>query len=296
MNTREKVLKEALNYVNDEREKPYGNLEDNFAKIAEFWSLYLTSLFDGTDLVIKLDPKDVAMMMILSKIARSSGDQDKLDDYVDIIRYAASGAEILEERETKTDVDLESKMIESRSCSKKAPDNTKDFLKNDDPYSYFYDKLANYASDRAKSNKSKYIIPLNHFKNINWEFSKELSELLNKEATDCVINGKKLIDSYKEIDVLLEKYINKFENIDKSKYKEACCKAYDRIASYLIDSSNKANISLFKVVDRLIKNYHSPTTMASLIAQGKISFDDITPYIDDTIAELSGIRRIDKDE
>lgn len=287
MNTREKVLKEALNCVNGEREKQYGNSEDNFARIAEFWSLYLTTLFEGTGVVVELDPKDVAMMMILFKIARSSGDQDKLDDYVDIIRYAACGAEILEERKVKTNVDLESKTTESRTCSKKASGNIKDLLKKSDPYLDYLDALAYYVSVKAKEK----CIVLNHLKNINREFKEELEKLLDKEATDCVINGKKFFDCYKEIDELLEKYANKSENIDKSEYKEATCKAYDKLASYIIDSSNKANISLFKVVDCLINNYHSPTAMASLIAQGKISFDYAVSRVDDAIAnsaELGG--------
>lgn len=99
MNTREEVLKEALNCVNGEREKQYGNPEDNFSRIADFWGLYLTTLFEGTGVVIELDPKDVAIMMILFKIARSLGDQDKLDNYVDMIGYAACGAEIFENQD-----------------------------------------------------------------------------------------------------------------------------------------------------------------------------------------------------
>lgn len=104
MNTREKVLKEALNCVNGEREKQYGNPENNFQRIADFWGLYLTTLFEGTNVVIELDPKDVAVMMILFKIARSLGDEDKLDNYVDIIGYAACGAEIFEKDESEDDM------------------------------------------------------------------------------------------------------------------------------------------------------------------------------------------------
>lgn len=97
MNTREKVLKEALNCVNGEREKQYGNPEDNFKRIAELWSVYLTSIFEGV--VFELEPIDVAKMMVLFKIARANGPKDKLDNYVDIIGYAACAAEIFEGQE-----------------------------------------------------------------------------------------------------------------------------------------------------------------------------------------------------
>lgn len=96
MNTRERVLKEALNCVNGEREKQYGSPEDNFSRIADLWSVYLTSLFEDEKIVVDIDPIDVAKMMILFKIARSNGDKDKLDNYVDILGYGACAAEIFE--------------------------------------------------------------------------------------------------------------------------------------------------------------------------------------------------------
>jgi hypothetical protein len=293
MNAREKVLKEALDCINGERENQYGNSEDNFAKIAEFWGLYLTTLFEGTGVVVELDPKDVAMMMILFKIARSSGDQDKLDDYVDIIRYAACGAEILEERKTKTNADLESKTTESRTCSKKASSNIKDLLKKSDPYLDYLDALAYYVSVKAKEK----CIVLNHLKNINWEFKEELEKLLDKEATDCAINGKKLFDCYGEIDKLLEKYADKSENIDKSEAKEnSPLMPYDAILSYIITSSKKSNIDQCDLIRYLTEIGHAPTSMAFLLIDGKISFDDVTAYIDDAASKLGGIRRINKDE
>ena len=99
MNTRERVLKEALNCVNGEREKQYGSPEDNFRRIADLWSVYLTSLFEDEKIVVDIDPIDVAKMMILFKIARSNGDKDKLDNYVDILGYGACAAEIFENGE-----------------------------------------------------------------------------------------------------------------------------------------------------------------------------------------------------
>lgn len=174
MNTREKVLKEALNCVNGEREKQYGNPEDNFSRIADFWGLYLTTLFEDTGVVVELDPKDVAIMMILFKIARSLGDQDKLDNYVDIIGYGACAAEIF-------DNGNEDKMDE--------------YAQN--PYLHFYDRLVRYASAKAKE------------KNIQLENFLP-RDFFDRAAEDCVSEGKygglKLLDYYKEIDELLTKY------------------------------------------------------------------------------------------
>jgi len=102
MNTREKVLKEALKCVNGEREKQYGSPEDNFRRIADLWSTYLTSLFEDEKIVVDIDPIDVAKMMILFKIAQSNGDKDKLDNYVDILGYGACAAEIFENSEQHT--------------------------------------------------------------------------------------------------------------------------------------------------------------------------------------------------
>lgn len=239
MNTREKVLKEALNCVNGEREKQYGNPEDNFQRIADFWGLYLTTLFEDTNVVIELDPKDVAVMMVLFKIARSLGDEDKLDNYVDIIGYAACGAEIFEKEATrvsdlKKEIDAKldeandsyqyfmeknfgkGAVAESRSCSKKASDNIRKFFEDisavdnelmleriaQDPYSYYHDKLAYYVSIIAKEKN----IPLDNLKSINRKFPRELEELLDQEATDCAINGKQLRYCYKEIRELFDEY------------------------------------------------------------------------------------------
>lgn len=195
MNTREKVLKEALNCVNGEREKQYGNPEDNFSRIADLWSVYLTSLFEDKNVVVDIDPIDVAKMMILFKIARSLGDEDKLDNYVDIIGYAACGAEIFEKDETEDDDEL---MLEKIA---------------QDPYSYYHDMMTDYAIIKAKE---KHIsLEVDDLKKINHKFPRELADYLHDAAEDCVINGKRLFDCYKEIDELFDKYDIPDESEDK---------------------------------------------------------------------------------
>ncbi len=225
MNTREKVLKEALNCVNGEREKQYGNPEDNFRRIADLWSVYLTSLFEDEKIVVEIDPIDVAKMMILFKIARSNGDKDKLDNYVDIIGYGACAAEIFES-ETE-----ESKVAESRSCSKKASDNIMDFFERVAPGTVI--------------NKE--------------EFKKCMCE------NNCDGNRIK-------------------GNPPKNKYNS--WQAYTNIATHIALKSSRANIDPFDVVDRLIRKGNAPTDMAALLQDGKLNFDDIASYVEDTINEL----------
>lgn len=81
----------ALDVINGERQDQYGDPEDSFGKIAEYWSTYIQSMvppkFTGED-VIYLGAKDVAMMMALLKIAREAN-QHKEDNIVDAIGYLA---------------------------------------------------------------------------------------------------------------------------------------------------------------------------------------------------------------
>ena len=81
---REEILKTAKSCVCGERDEDYGKPEDNFFRIASYWSVYLNH---------PVTPRDVAMMMILLKVARTNlGGTD--DCYVDIAGYAACAGEI----------------------------------------------------------------------------------------------------------------------------------------------------------------------------------------------------------
>mgnify|MGYP000013573375 FL=1 len=79
------IIDNAKTIINGERQGTYGNAEDNFAGIAAFWSTYLNTPIDSTD---------VANMMILMKVARNSSGVYKDDNYIDICGYAALGGEI----------------------------------------------------------------------------------------------------------------------------------------------------------------------------------------------------------
>lgn len=65
------ILDKAKTIINGERQGTYGNAEDNFASIAAFWSTYLNTPIDSTD---------VANMMILMKVARNSSGVYKDDN------------------------------------------------------------------------------------------------------------------------------------------------------------------------------------------------------------------------
>ena len=68
-----------------QREQDYGSPEDNFAKIAKFWSAYKG---------VEFSPLDVSMMMALLKVARISTGTGTEDSFVDLAGYVACGAEI----------------------------------------------------------------------------------------------------------------------------------------------------------------------------------------------------------
>lgn len=85
MNDREKCLREACEIVNGARNQTYGDVEDNFQKIANLWSFYLNTPVTSID---------VAMMMVLLKTARVSTGPLHLDNYVDVAGYAACACEI----------------------------------------------------------------------------------------------------------------------------------------------------------------------------------------------------------
>lgn len=80
---REKLLEEAKRIVCGDRDRQYGKPEYDFEKIAKLWECYL---------IYPISKGDVAMMMILLKVARE-GEKHKHDNLVDIAGYAACAAE-----------------------------------------------------------------------------------------------------------------------------------------------------------------------------------------------------------
>ena len=83
--TRESILNRAIECVCGEREQDYGSPEDNFKRIATYWS---------THLGMEITAEDVAVMMALLKIARIGTGTATDDSWVDLAGYAACGGEI----------------------------------------------------------------------------------------------------------------------------------------------------------------------------------------------------------
>ena len=82
---REETLEEALKIVTKDRQNAYGTPEDNFSCIAGLWSAYLGH---------PITSQQVAVLMILLKVARSKSSPAYSDNYVDICGYAACAAEV----------------------------------------------------------------------------------------------------------------------------------------------------------------------------------------------------------
>lgn len=79
---RRTILLEAEEAVCSDRNKHYGDPEDNFEDIAKLWTAYKNVTFTRGD---------VAVFMMLVKIARMKTSPDLNDHWVDIAGYAACG-------------------------------------------------------------------------------------------------------------------------------------------------------------------------------------------------------------
>ena len=79
-----KILLEAHNLLNAERQQDYGSPAASFARIAALWSAYLGR---------EVSPKDVCMCMALLKIAREANSH-KRDNLLDAAGYIGLAADV----------------------------------------------------------------------------------------------------------------------------------------------------------------------------------------------------------
>lgn len=93
---RDTVISKAQGLISGDRDEEYGDAQMSFQKIADIWSVILN---------VRVTEKQVAMMMAGLKLARLSYDPDSEDGWVDLIGYAALGAEV---RETDLSRDVRS--------------------------------------------------------------------------------------------------------------------------------------------------------------------------------------------
>lgn len=90
--TRADILHAAEKCVCGQRETDHGTPEDNFKTIAELWEAYLNKACTrGVN--VRVEAKDVAVMMALLKIARIAAGGGKADSWIDLAGYADCGAE-----------------------------------------------------------------------------------------------------------------------------------------------------------------------------------------------------------
>lgn len=85
---RARVLDEAKRITATDRNSAYGEPEDNFQRIADFWNVFL-----GPKLKDKITPGDTAALMIMVKLAREMN-APKEDNKVDGAGYFACWAEV----------------------------------------------------------------------------------------------------------------------------------------------------------------------------------------------------------
>ena len=89
--TRSEILDTAKMIVTTDRNARYGEPENNFDVIAQFWNHYITTT---KDVCLYLSATDVAIMMVLFKIGRISTARDMNEDsYIDAAGYIACAAE-----------------------------------------------------------------------------------------------------------------------------------------------------------------------------------------------------------
>jgi hypothetical protein len=87
---RKELLELAEQYVSKDRNQQYGGPEASFFRIADYWNVYKRHKTS-----YELDAYDVALMMILMKVARAEQRPDNPDSLVDIAGYAACAVEAL---------------------------------------------------------------------------------------------------------------------------------------------------------------------------------------------------------
>lgn len=97
--TRAEILDTAKQIVTKDRNSQYGEPEDNFEVIAQFWNTYLMSMNGECPF---LSAKDVAIMMALFKIGRIATARDLHEDsYIDAAGYIACAEECAAKEEER---------------------------------------------------------------------------------------------------------------------------------------------------------------------------------------------------
>lgn len=92
--TRRSILEDAIKFITKDRNVAHGEPEDSFKYIAAYWDDYLSNRVKRHDCRTMIDSVDVAIMMVLFKVARLTHSPDNPDNWTDIAGYSGCGGEI----------------------------------------------------------------------------------------------------------------------------------------------------------------------------------------------------------
>jgi len=88
---KEEILMKAAELISSKRQDTHGDCFKNHSQIADLWSVFLD---DKLKPMKEITPGDVAIMMCLLKISRSTMGDFNLDDFVDGAAYMAIAGEM----------------------------------------------------------------------------------------------------------------------------------------------------------------------------------------------------------
>ena len=92
---RETILSEIKKIICNDRNEQYGEPEDSFEKIADYWTTYIKHNCIAPDVDCDLDARDVAIMMVLFKLGRMETSYfASYDSFIDAIGYMTCATDI----------------------------------------------------------------------------------------------------------------------------------------------------------------------------------------------------------
>ena len=88
---KENILQQAKELVSNDREGTHGDARQNHEQISEFWNIFLDNKLKP---MAAITCDDVAVMMALLKISRSTQGKFNVDDYIDAAAYMAIAGDL----------------------------------------------------------------------------------------------------------------------------------------------------------------------------------------------------------
>ncbi len=93
------LLREVADLVGGDRNDQHGDKHANFHNIAGLWTAYL----EAKNVDCRLTPEDVALMMVLLKVARTRTGCYNKDDFTDMCGYASIAYELADLAEARAE-------------------------------------------------------------------------------------------------------------------------------------------------------------------------------------------------